>query len=66
MGYHEAFDVLAGRIDLATAKAERDASPHLGYARRQRTWFRSEPGIRLALGGTGRRPERLARPKWPR
>jgi tRNA dimethylallyltransferase len=44
MGYHEAFDVLAGRSTLEEAKA-RDATRTWAYARRQRTWFRSEPGI---------------------
>jgi tRNA dimethylallyltransferase len=44
MGYREAFDVLAGRCDLETAKAT-DASRTWAYVRRQRTWFRTEPGI---------------------
>ncbi|MGD8485959.1 MAG: tRNA (adenosine(37)-N6)-dimethylallyltransferase MiaA [Chloroflexota bacterium] len=44
MGYHEAFDVLAGRCRPEEAK-EHDATRTWAYARRQRTWFRSEPGI---------------------
>jgi tRNA dimethylallyltransferase len=44
MGYREAFDVLASRIDVDTAKAT-DARRTWAYARRQRTWFRSEPDI---------------------
>jgi tRNA dimethylallyltransferase len=44
VGYGEAFEVLAGRLDLPTAMA-RDAQRTWAYARRQRTWFRSEPGI---------------------
>ncbi len=60
MGYREAFDVLAGRLDLAAAKA-RDATRTWAYARRQRTWFRSEPGIAwLDAGeGSGAAAERL-------
>jgi tRNA dimethylallyltransferase len=52
MGYREAFDVLAGRLDLATAQAV-DASRTWAYARRQRTWFRSEPGVLWLEAGEG-------------
>ena len=52
MGYHEAFDVLAGRATLDEAK-ERDANRTWAYARRQRTWFRSEPEIRWLEAGEG-------------
>jgi tRNA dimethylallyltransferase len=52
MGYREAFDVLADRIDLAAAKA-RDAQRTWAYARRQRTWFRSEPEIAWLPAGEG-------------
>lgn len=52
MGYREAFDVIAGRIDLATA-VERDARRTRAYAKRQRTWFRAEPGIRWLQAGPG-------------
>ncbi len=52
MGYREAFDVLAGRADLETAKAT-DAHRTWAYARRQRTWFRSEPGIEWLESGEG-------------
>ena len=44
MGYREAFDVLAGRADLASA-AVADAQRTWAYARRQRTWFRAEPDL---------------------
>jgi tRNA dimethylallyltransferase len=44
MGYREAFDVLDGRCDLETAIAT-DAARTWAYAKRQRTWFRAEPGI---------------------
>jgi tRNA dimethylallyltransferase len=44
MGYSEAFDVLAGRATVEEAKAA-DANRTWAYARRQRTWFRSEPDI---------------------
>ncbi|MBA3777831.1 MAG: tRNA (adenosine(37)-N6)-dimethylallyltransferase MiaA [Chloroflexi bacterium] len=43
-GYREAFEVLAGRHSMAEAIAE-TARRTWAYARRQRTWFRSEPGI---------------------
>jgi tRNA dimethylallyltransferase len=44
MGYREAFDVLADRTDIEHAKT-RDVQRTLAYAKRQSTWFRSEPGI---------------------
>jgi len=44
MGYREAFDVLAGRSDVETAKST-DVKRTWAYAKRQRTWFRSEPGV---------------------
>ena len=43
-GYFEALAVADGEIDLRTAIA-RDAGRTRAYARRQATWFRSEPGI---------------------
>ncbi len=43
-GYREAFDVLDGRISVEEAIA-RDAARTRHFARRQRTWFRAEPGI---------------------
>ena len=64
MGYREAFDVLAGRTDLATAKAT-DVSRTWAYARRQRTWFRSEPGIDWLDAGEGvRRAAHEALAPW--
>ena len=53
MGYREAFDVLAGRTDLEEAIAT-DVRRTRGYARRQRTWFRSEPGLRWLPPGSHR------------
>ena len=44
IGYREAFDVLAGRADLETAIATTVARTR-AYAKRQRTWFRSQPDI---------------------
>lgn len=44
IGYGEAWDVLDGRLPLDDAIA-RDAARNVAFARRQRTWFRSEPGI---------------------
>ena len=45
MGYHEAFAVLDGELSLERA-IERDAIRTWQLARRQRTWFRAEPGVR--------------------
>ena len=44
IGYREAWAVLDGRLALEAAIAL-DAGRNLAFARRQRTWFRSEPGI---------------------
>jgi tRNA dimethylallyltransferase len=44
IGYHEAFDVLAGRRTEAEG-AEAAAGRTWAYARRQRTWFRREPDV---------------------
>lgn len=52
LGYREAFDVLAGRVDLAAAIAT-DADRTWAYARRQRTWFRAEPDITWLAAGAG-------------
>lgn len=43
-GYREAFAVVQGEADVETAVA-RTAERTRAYARRQATWFRSEPGI---------------------
>jgi tRNA dimethylallyltransferase len=43
-GYFEALAVADGEIDLSTAIA-RDAGRTRAYARRQTTWFQSEPGV---------------------
>jgi tRNA dimethylallyltransferase len=44
IGYREAWSVLDGTLTLEAAIAE-DASRNVRFAKRQRTWFRSEPGI---------------------
>ncbi|MDL2335625.1 MAG: tRNA (adenosine(37)-N6)-dimethylallyltransferase MiaA [Chloroflexota bacterium] len=44
-GYHEAFAVLDGVLSLEQA-IERDATRTWQFARRQRTWFRSEPDVK--------------------
>jgi tRNA dimethylallyltransferase len=44
IGYREAFDLLDGRIGRARY-LEVNAGRNAAFARRQRTWFRSEPGI---------------------
>ncbi len=42
IGYREAWDLLAGRLDRATY-LEVNVRRNLAFARRQRTWFRGEP-----------------------
>jgi tRNA dimethylallyltransferase len=44
IGYREAFDVLGGRTDRASAIAQA-AQRTRAFARRQRTWFRADPEI---------------------
>ncbi len=44
VGYREAFDLLAGRLDQEAA-IDRTAARTRAYAKRQRTWFRAEPEI---------------------
>ncbi len=44
LGYHEAFAVLDGKLTVEQA-IDRDATRTWQFARRQRTWFRAEPGI---------------------
>ncbi len=44
IGYREAWDVLDGKVSRDHA-IELDAQRNIAFARRQRTWFRSEPGI---------------------
>jgi tRNA dimethylallyltransferase len=44
IGYREAWSVLDGELSLEDAIAL-DARRNVTFARRQRTWFRSEPGV---------------------
>jgi tRNA dimethylallyltransferase len=44
IGYHEAWGVLDGAMSRAAA-IELDAQRNLAFSKRQRTWFRTEPGI---------------------
>ena len=44
IGYAESWALLDGEIDLPTA-IERNAARNVAFAKRQRTWFRGEPGI---------------------
>jgi tRNA dimethylallyltransferase len=44
IGYHEAWSVIDGRASLDEAIAA-DAQRNVAFARRQRTWFRSEPDV---------------------
>ncbi|MFN8518412.1 MAG: tRNA (adenosine(37)-N6)-dimethylallyltransferase MiaA [Chloroflexota bacterium] len=62
MGYREAFDVLAGRATLEEAIAL-DTQRTRAYARRQGTWFRSEPDLRWLspAGGQAARALTMAR-----
>ena len=52
IGYHEAWDVLDGRVGLDEAIAV-DIGRNVSFARRQRTWFRSEPDITWLAVGPG-------------
>jgi tRNA dimethylallyltransferase len=54
IGYREAWSVLDGTSTLEAAIAE-DARRNVAFAKRQRTWFRAEPGIEWldAAGSTG-------------
>ena len=51
IGYREAWSVLDGERDLDAA-IELDAARNVAFARRQRTWFRAEPGIAWLSAGT--------------
>ena len=44
IGYREAWSVLDGDLTREAA-IELDAKRNVAFARRQRTWFRAEPGI---------------------
>ncbi len=44
IGYHEAWDVADGRASLDEAAAT-NTKRNIAFAKRQRTWFRSEPDI---------------------
>jgi tRNA dimethylallyltransferase len=44
IGYREAWAVLDGELTVDAA-IELDARRNVAFARRQRTWFRAEPGI---------------------
>ena len=44
IGYAESWALLDGEIDREAA-IERDAARNVAFAKRQRTWFRGEPGI---------------------
>jgi tRNA dimethylallyltransferase len=58
IGYREAWDVADGRLTLDEAVAT-DARRNVAFARRQGTWFRSEPDI-VWLDATARDPYELA------
>jgi tRNA dimethylallyltransferase len=45
IGYREAWSVLDGELSRQDAIAE-DARRNIAFAKRQRTWFRAEPGIK--------------------
>ncbi len=49
-GYHEAFAVLEGELTTEQA-TERDAARTWQFARRQKTWFRAEPGVHWLQAG---------------
>jgi tRNA dimethylallyltransferase len=57
IGYREAWAVLDGEIDRETAVG-RDIARNIAFAKRQRSWFRSEPEIAWLDAGA---PDLLAR-----
>jgi tRNA dimethylallyltransferase len=52
IGYREAWAVLDGSMTIEEAIAE-DARRNVGFAKRQRTWFRSEPSIQWLAADRG-------------
>jgi tRNA dimethylallyltransferase len=58
IGYREAWAVLDGEL-TRDAAVELDAQRNVAFSKRQRTWFRSEPGITW-LDATDEIPEREA------
>ena len=53
IGYREAWAVVDGRLTRAAA-VEEDIRRNIAFAKRQRTWFRAEPGIEWCdAGGVG-------------
>ena len=58
IGYREAWAVLDGELTLDEAIVE-DARRNLAFAKRQRTWFRSEPDIEWLDATTDPRVERI-------
>jgi tRNA dimethylallyltransferase len=46
VGYRQALGVVEGRLTLSEAEAETEQQTR-AYAKRQRTWFRKEPGVRF-------------------
>ncbi len=59
IGYAEAVDVLAGRLDLASAKAAA-AQRTARYIKAQRTWFRHEPAVLRLQRSAGTAASELA------
>jgi tRNA dimethylallyltransferase len=48
VGYRQALGVVDGRLSLRQAEAETEQQTR-AYAKRQRTWFRKEPGVRFVV-----------------
>jgi tRNA dimethylallyltransferase len=48
VGYRQALGVVDGRLSLSEAEAETEQQTR-AYAKRQRTWFRKEPGVRFVV-----------------
>jgi tRNA dimethylallyltransferase len=59
IGYREAWAVLDGTMSTEAAIAE-DTRRNVGFAKRQRTWFRSEPGIEWLDAADGRAAVEMA------
>jgi tRNA dimethylallyltransferase len=61
IGYAESWALLDGQIDRDAA-IERDAARNIAFAKRQRTWFRREPGVEwLDPSAADPLPQALAR-----
>jgi tRNA dimethylallyltransferase len=59
IGYREAWSVLDGRASVDEAISA-DARRNVAFAKRQRTWFRAEPGVEWLDGAADAVPRAVA------